>query len=219
VPTADGDTFWGYSAVPAEDCRWWSEKSTYEDPAREATALRVQHERAAKQFRGTQTYLAEEVAKNDAMRKRLKQDVDMGRYLGPRITDGEPANTRERYLRASDELARVQVAWLDEVKIGHDLRWQVERRCYPVAKPFTLHIWGTKTVDAGGGYVLRSGEEQPREVKPGDYVAVCNGRALLVERGREDAPMNLCYSITDHDQDGDAAVRQWLKEGLVSPWT
>jgi hypothetical protein len=40
VPTAEGDTFWGYSSVPDEEVEWWLALPTYRDDAREIRCLR-----------------------------------------------------------------------------------------------------------------------------------------------------------------------------------
>lgn len=40
VPTAEGDTFWGYSSVPDEEVEWWLALPTYRDDAREVRCLR-----------------------------------------------------------------------------------------------------------------------------------------------------------------------------------
>jgi hypothetical protein len=40
VPTAEGDTFWGYSSVPDEEVEWWLALPTYRDDTREIRCLR-----------------------------------------------------------------------------------------------------------------------------------------------------------------------------------
>lgn len=40
VPTAEGNTFWGYSSVPDEEVEWWHALPTYRDDARDARCLR-----------------------------------------------------------------------------------------------------------------------------------------------------------------------------------
>lgn len=85
-----------------------------------------------------------------------------------------------------------------------DARWQLGRKLFLVIEPFTLTIWGTKTVklDDGAGY-LRFGEDQSREAVKGDRIALYNERAVLVI---DDKCYRKCPTITDCHGNGMAII-------------
>lgn len=90
-----------------------------------------------------------------------------------------------------------------------DLQWVVGRKLFLVVEPFTLTIWGTKTVklDDDAGY-LRFGEDQPRKMVKGDRIATHNGRAVVV---LDDKSIRKCPSITDHHGDATAIIRHFSR--------
>lgn len=75
-----------------------------------------------------------------------------------------------------------------------DALWQLERKLFIATEPFTLTIWGTKTVKVDDEHIIRFGEDQPHEMKKGDRIALWNDRAVVV---LDDKCYRKCPSITD----------------------
>lgn len=202
VTTEDGDTFWGYTSVPADRVQWWYSMPTYRDDALEIRCLENSLARVRVDFWIDQIVsVRRQIA---ALRPAL--DVPSPRS-GLEATNEPVRSATVEALRAALLTAlRTSDAsyheWRELDELAKDLRWQDERIIYRVTKTCNVTIWGSVTEPAGDGYVIRYGKEMLRTLQPGDRVALHSDRAVLLlgETMRE------CPSIMDYDQDGERLI-------------
>ncbi len=93
-----------------------------------------------------------------------------------------------------------------------NLKWRLGRKTYVARAPFTVTIWGSKTVKSDKWYITGP-EKQSKDILPGMQIAVWNSRAVVL---LDDEDIRKCPSITDFDDDGDELIVSLRGRGLVA---
>lgn len=224
VPTLEGETFWGYTSVPASEVEWWHALPTYRDDARERRCLITLTERAFRRAASSREMLQDTLDEAATLRRRLAlPEIHQPVPRSPTRTHCWPERDIEPGASVSELRSVLYLVLKFEHSIGAerlrargvvaDLRWKLSRFLYMFTAPFKLIVWGTATKNLGNGMMIRYGEEQSRGVEAGDRIAFCNGRALLLDRDEDS--VDRAWSVMDHEQDGEALLNDLKARGLV----
>lgn len=91
IPTAEGDTFWGYSSAPAEGCVWWRSLSPrVGDWLLGIQKLRVQRDEWRKSYDAISDLREYELRLLDSWIKRTKELERRLQALGQKVEDWRP---------------------------------------------------------------------------------------------------------------------------------
>lgn len=215
VPTDDGETFWGYTSVPAAGVAWWHSLPTYVDDAIEQRCLVNLLRRAVAGLTAWPSMIDRSRREASVLATRLgvaPPPASPARLGRAGRGDGSVAALRAALLATYQGSAAAHEEYQAAIALEDDLRWKTRRSLYVFNRPHTLTVWGTVTAPFGEDRVIRYAAEVPREAKVGARIATIpdSDEARLLDE--EDS-----YAATwvIFDRDGAALIRKLLEDGVI----